>query len=1038
MHQLINKQTGEAVPVSHDELEGSLSSGQYSMPGDQPVALKGPDGELVEVDPQFVYQAVSQGGFAFPSEQEHSKALNQAKYGDGAANHAKALLYGAIEGVPFAGGGMLSNIATQEEVAGLKDAHPVLNAVGQIGTTLAGVLVAPQAEGVAAARAALTEAKALGNIEAIALAAKNLAQAQSAFTGLDILNPISALTKAGQKAAQLVPEGLSATSKALSKIGQAATQGAVEGSLFTAGQLANEYTLGNPNFNGENLLHNVGIGAVLGGVFGGTLETALIGGKGAVSKLWGKAEDATTKELTHIGTQEAAEKLSLQAADEKAMVGVGGAFDESTAEKAIVADAMKNPNVIVDPPILPAQLEQFSSPESKAIYQGMRESNEEVGKEIVAREQLQKKSILKSITGIVDSISDAPATKTIEQAGKRAVKTVEDVYESVQAELKPFWKKMSERGKTSVIHPGEAIDYIEKAIPGISDHMDFDGIGGLVKLNKWEAGLPWKRDTHKAIQDVLNIVNQENLTLGNVANLRSNLYELATKFDTGTQARGEIDQVRKQLLDFMQNVAGDDSIRENLRKYAKNEQFRDTMEYVLGGSLRAGNNLKKAISPEDALKKIFSDSPTVARVRQELGEAKFNELLKDYLHHEMQSAYDPATGNFLSNKMKKLLSDYGGKGIELTEAFGGNQSKLKDLRDYNALLRNIPDAPSSNPSHTAKQKGFNDRIKDVATSALFLLSPQTEIARVGFEKIGQALGSKADDLVSRRTLFNMEKGMDAVAARKEAERTLMRYRVLERIEKARDVTNKKIESGVKNILSGAELAKKSSGKAAELVVTGVDRGKNVAVKDDYEKKSNKIRIMAQNPEQTMTGLADATEALHEFAPQTATAFHTTIAKGVQFLDSKIPMSPGHYPMGSEFTPSKAEMQTFLSYYDMVESPLKVMDKIKLGLLTPNDMEVMSSVHQETYQKIQKQILLSHDPKQKVSYQTKMMLSLFMGQPMDGSLTQESILTNQLAIAGPSQQDQGMMPQATPARADKLDVAGRSMTPMQRANNRGGE
>src|ERR1700676_2998675 len=67
MPQLIDNSTGQVQDVSHEQLGPGFLSGQYALPDNQPVHLVNPNGEIHQVDPSQVYDAVTKAGYSFPT-----------------------------------------------------------------------------------------------------------------------------------------------------------------------------------------------------------------------------------------------------------------------------------------------------------------------------------------------------------------------------------------------------------------------------------------------------------------------------------------------------------------------------------------------------------------------------------------------------------------------------------------------------------------------------------------------------------------------------------------------------------------------------------------------------------------------------------------------------------------------------------------------------------------------------------------------------------------------------------------------------------
>ncbi len=137
--------------------------------------------------------------------------------------------------------GTKTGLVEPETLKGLKEVNPIASTGSEVLGTVAGLAVG---EG------------------PVALASKAGRAAEEAL-----------IAKAALKAAEK-----SAARRIVEKGAAAAAGGAVEGSLYGTGQLLSEESLGDAEFNAQNLISAAGSGAVLGGLVSGAFGTAFGGG----------------------------------------------------------------------------------------------------------------------------------------------------------------------------------------------------------------------------------------------------------------------------------------------------------------------------------------------------------------------------------------------------------------------------------------------------------------------------------------------------------------------------------------------------------------------------------------------------------------------------------------------------------------------------------------------------------------------------------------------------------------------------------------
>jgi hypothetical protein len=174
----------------------------------------------------------------------------------------------------------------------------------------------------------------------------------------------------------------------------------------------------------------------------------------------------------------------------------------------------------------------------------------------------------------------------------------------------------------------------------------------------------------------------------------------------------------------------------------------------------------------------------------------------------------------------------------------------------------------------------------------------------------------------------------------------------------------------------------------------------LGAKVPFDTLSKKVSQYDNNPDLLMNHLNKATQELYDVAPDHAGALQTAAAKGVQFLNSKVPRAVDQKPLSPKYVPSQAEMQDFKQYFDLVNNPLISLEQVKTGMITPKAVEVLSNVYPKLYQSMQTEVgskLIDHlSQKKLLPYKTKLALSLFLNTDLDSSMTGQSIMSSQMA------------------------------------------
>lgn len=212
---------------------------------------------------------------------------------------------------------------------------------------------------------------------------------------------------------------------------------------------------------------------------------------------------------------------------------------------------------------------------------------------------------------------------------------------------------------------------------------------------------------------------------------------------------------------------------------------------------------------------------------------------------------------------------------------------------------------------------------------------------------------------------------------------------------------------------------------------------------DYRDKTDFIRQLAANPQMLVDHMAERTNKLSEHAPNVTGAMQEASARAVGFLNSKIPKQPPDMPMSNEWVPSDKDMAEFSKYYNALKDPVAEIGKIKTGTISNQAVEAISNVlpsfYNQTKQDLLEVMANNMAKNNTVPYQTKISISRFLQQPIVRSANPEMILLNQASLMAPSKQNPQNIAaprqKTTQTGLSKLNIAERSLTPMQKSNQR---
>lgn len=193
-------------------------------------------------------------------------------------------------------------------------------------------------------------------------------------------------------------------------------------------------------------------------------------------------------------------------------------------------------------------------------------------------------------------------------------------------------------------------------------------------------------------------------------------------------------------------------------------------------------------------------------------------------------------------------------------------------------------------------------------------------------------------------------------------------------------------------------------KAAKgLFREGADNVINIKPDESARNKLDTALKSAQNDPSSLTKIA--TNVGH-FMPDHAVALTQTASNAVQYLNSLKPDTTPKAPLDPKMPPSPAQTAAYNRALDLANQPLLAMKSIAKGTLTPQDVTTIKTIYPSLYaslsQKIANEMAVHVSKENTVPYSRALQVSLFLGQPLDSTMTQPGILNAQ---PKPSQQPQ---------------------------------
>lgn len=195
--------------------------------------------------------------------------------------------------------------------------------------------------------------------------------------------------------------------------------------------------------------------------------------------------------------------------------------------------------------------------------------------------------------------------------------------------------------------------------------------------------------------------------------------------------------------------------------------------------------------------------------------------------------------------------------------------------------------------------------------------------------------------------------------------------------------------------------------------------------DQLKKKLDKAQT---NPEDLLNVGGQA----NHYAPEHAVAFGALTARAVQYLNTLKPSTDRMGVLDNDRVPTKAEETKYNEALEIAQQPLVVMDKLKKGTITPDDVTAMKSMYPSLYNGLVQQLTsnsIHHlSDEEKIPYKLKLAISQFVGQPLDSTMSPQAFAMTQGTVAPPPQ------PQQPKGAGKSLKSLGKSipsgMTPNQ--------
>jgi len=412
--------------------------------------------------------------------------------------------------------------------------------------------------------------------------------------------------------------------------------------------------------------------------------------------------------------------------------------------------------------------------------------------------------------------------------------------------------------------------------------------------------------------------------------------------------------------------------------------------------------------------------------------------LEAYADDILRLGSDKKPFNFREfDEFRKRMQSIKYKGGGASESFraevaerirGESRRVINDLADN--IAAKSPNTALANISTALKEANKDFYTSSIVKDSMLLKASKETLLRWG-------------DIVEASALTHLGGPVGAVtaAARKFMKTDLRRnMAVLADIQRQKQATTDLITKSVGSFFSKTKAPAKSISLKA-LTASGYaiseDRKAPKNRKEAFKNVTKNIAKLTTDPDAMQDRLVKSTYMIANSAPNTASELQTTLVRGLNFLDSKLPKSHADASIlfaPREFVPSSMELAKFERYLQAVEHPLSVLEDLERGTITREHVEALKAVYPATYAELQSAVMDSVGQGAELSYGKRLQLGVLLDIPTDESLEPRNIYGLQ-ANFNPNPQD----PQAAqgsnggvaaPSRTDKVDFASRDASAMQ--------
>lgn len=941
-----------------DNLEQSSST-------DEPINLINLRGELVSV-PHSQLNGALESGYIHPTSEQVDNHFRHEKYGTisqqaitAAEGAASAATFGASTGLETSLFGI-----KPEDIRGRREESPWVHGFGQVGSLAVPGLGAAGLEKLGAEGAA------------------------KIFGSLGIANNL--MTAAGERVAGAF--GLGQAVSTAAKIGSPAVKLAIENALFQSGDEVSKMFSKDPDQHLETSIPHIGLAALIGGTLGaggGALWNSTVGQK--LQKYLGALTDhlnsgAEGEELLK-STPEMNPKLNtdfslngeIKTEGTSSLVDTEGAIERGGEQTR--ASLLKNgvPDEAINDAIVKSGMENIpneiktamgQNPKRRFDSQILRESPSKAGiyyrKAIDEFYENSANNIIHAL-GYTPEELDAFGNISENKVGKglsdQLEKTLKEQFQP-SSDAYADWTSRSAKVDVTQNVQGQIGDNLGLLYQS-SGAANLPGTPGAEILEWAMSALPKQKTLENLAQFKTVLMNKIKANPVELSFLKKDIADIITNAEDNLISHGiRSGMVKGSLEEYRAIKAAYGPIRNVL------DELDNRLSLPNWNGVKSFiKSMKENLTPEQLLKKlsITNDADLINKILPLFPEVR--EIVKGYHLNDLinDSVLKARKGEDFN--LNRLFIDIKNMSPEMKD-FILPEGSLERIRNTKFLMDALP--VKLNNSGTAITV-FGLMKKHMPASAIAATSLLT------------GGGAATSAILGGLTSYFSKEAPDAIK--------LGALKFLGSSSAIDAPGFKMMVDAISQTIKGENLIGKAT---KEVFSAGQKVSAGILSNNIYpeEKKLQKLDKALQAYQVDPSAMINVASKGSSYMPEQSQSLGALTARAVNYLNGFRPNIDKKGPLDSDIKPSKFQKSIYNQALTIAEQPLVVLKSIKDGTLNTQDVITLKTLYPSLYTKLASQLsqnLIDHLAKgESVPYRTRMALSLFLGQPLDSSMTPNSI------------------------------------------------